>query len=178
MGRGSIKGGEAGWLKFGTTGGELSDSLEQGMSEAQRMLQEAVAALDASNLAMHEVGLHPLELRDWSGDLPDLQRHSSPTHSTAFSGLQTIEDVGAAEQELRIEFGRVQVDGQQLIRLAAGDVLTRVRASDAPVDIWVGAQRLAQGEVLVLDGKLCVRVTELEVAAMDALKRRDGGSGT
>jgi hypothetical protein len=32
---------------------------------------------------------------------------------------------------------------------------------------------MARGEVLVLDGKLCVKVTELDVAAIEALKRRD-----
>ena len=154
-------------------GGELSESLEQGMSEAERMLQEAVAALDASEMAMHEVGLRPLELRDWSGELPNLQRHSSSFPSAALSGMQTSEELGAAEQELRIEFGRVQVDGEQLIKLGAGDVLSTDRSSDAPVDIWVGTQRMARGEVLVLDGKLCVKVTELDVAAIEALKRRD-----
>ena len=151
----------------------MSESLEQGMSEAQRMLQEAVEALDASEMAMHEVGLRPLELRDWSNELPSLQRHSSPLAASASVGMQAGEDLGVAEQELRIEFGRVQVDGEQLINLGAGDVLTTDRASEAPVDIWVGTQRMARGEVLVLDGKLCVKVTELDVAAIEALKRRD-----
>ena len=82
-------------------GGELSESLEQGMSEAERMLQEAVAALDASEMAMHEVGLRPLELRDWSGELPNLQRHSSSFPSAALSGMQRSKSCASSLGEFK-----------------------------------------------------------------------------
>ncbi len=63
--------------------------------------------------------------------------------------------------ELRIELGRAKVPRDEAGKLGAGSVVSLETLVDEPVDIVVGGRLIAQGEVLVLDGSFCIRVTKL-----------------
>lgn len=150
--------------KLGTDAISRSQSV---LSEAERMLQDAVAALESAPIAMQDVGLHPLQLQDWSSSCPDLRE---PLRSGKFARESTGGIVAGAtqtastsdERELRIEFARLSLEGERLLQLGSGDVLATEIPSQSPVDIWIGDRRIGRGEVLVLDGKLCIQVTELQ----------------
>jgi hypothetical protein len=140
------------------------------LSEAERMLQDAVAALESAPIAMQDVGLHPMPLQDWSSICPDLR---DPLRTGSFS-RETLGGIvdgvtrtanASDERELRIEFARLSLDGERLLQLGSGDVLATEISSQSPVDIWVGDRRIGRGEVLVLDGKLCIQVTELQTTS-------------
>ncbi len=139
------------------------------LSEAERMLQDAVAALDSTPMAMQDVGLRPMQFEDWSeicGESKDTKRWGGPADTL---GLEVERDArgvrNSDELELRIEFARVSLDAECLMQLGSGQVLTTEVLSQAPVDIWVGEQCIGRGDVLVLDGKLCIQVTELITAS-------------
>ena len=63
--------------------------------------------------------------------------------------------------DLCIELGRVRVRPEEADRLQCGSVVSLESLVDEPVDIVVGGRLVAKGEVLVLDGSFCVRVTKL-----------------
>lgn len=153
-----------------TLGTDAIARSESVLSEAERMLQDAVAALESAPIALHDVGLHPLQLQDWSTSCADLR---DPLRSGTFPKEMTGGFVDGLtrtastsdERELRIEFARLSLDGERLLRLGSGDVLATEIPSQSPVDIWIGDRRIGRGEVLVLDGKLCIQVTELQTTA-------------
>ena len=63
--------------------------------------------------------------------------------------------------EVVIEVGRVQISGAEVMRLEVGDVLTIERPVGSTVDLRVGGQVLARGELVDVDGETGVRLTEV-----------------
>ena len=65
------------------------------------------------------------------------------------------------DRNLRIELGRARLPWQEFSKLGKGSVVSLESMVDEPVDIVVGGRLVAKGEVLVLDGCFCIRVTQL-----------------
>jgi flagellar motor switch protein FliN/FliY len=65
------------------------------------------------------------------------------------------------DRNLRIELGRVRLPWEQVAKLGPGSVVSLETLVDEPVDIVVDSHVVARGEVLVLDGCFCIRVTQL-----------------
>jgi len=59
------------------------------------------------------------------------------------------------------ELGRASVPIQKLMELAEGSVVELDREIDSPVDLVAQGVRLAAGEVVVVDGRFAVRITEV-----------------
>lgn len=148
-----------------TLGTEAIARSHTALSEAERMLQDAVAALDSTPMAMQDVGLRPMKLQDWSERCQEINgtiRYGNPADTVGVGAERGPRGVGKSdERELRIEFARLSLDAERLMQLGSGEVLATEVASQTPVDIWVGERCIGRGEVLVLDGKLCIQVTEL-----------------
>lgn len=66
-----------------------------------------------------------------------------------------------AELELRIELGRTRLHQSELKNLRQGTVVRLDSLEREPVDVFANDELIARGEIVVLDGKLCVRVVEL-----------------
>lgn len=62
---------------------------------------------------------------------------------------------------VRIELGRQWVAGEDASRLDVGSVVELREPSDAPVELRCGARPIGKGELVVVDGRLAVRVTRL-----------------
>jgi flagellar motor switch protein FliN/FliY len=60
-----------------------------------------------------------------------------------------------------VEVGRTEATVQEVLRLGIGSVVTLDRAVGEPVDLFVSDRLMARGEVVVVAGKLGVRVTAL-----------------
>ena len=83
----------------------------------------------------------------------------------------------AAELELRIEFGRAELSADEVSCLREGAVVPLDALAGDPVDIVVDGRLIARGEVLVLDEKLCVRISEvLGTARVAGLSQEAVGS--
>jgi flagellar motor switch protein FliN/FliY len=65
------------------------------------------------------------------------------------------------DRNLRIELGRARLPWEQAEQLGPGSVVSLESLIDDPVNVYLGQRLVARGEVLVLDGCFCIRVTEL-----------------
>lgn len=89
-------------------------------------------------------------------DLPDL---GAPTPTTpADRDLRLLADVPV---QVAAELARLTLPLQTLLELERGSVVELDRDVDAPVDLLVNGLLVARGEVVVVDGRLAVRVLEI-----------------
>jgi flagellar motor switch protein FliN len=131
---------------------ESHDAVTSGRSSSDidRLLQETEAALVAFEHGTETgvSGVQPFEFRDFSGPTTDLRP----------AALDLLED---AELDLKVELGRSQMCRDDLLDVRRGSVLSLDKMAHDPADIFVNGQLIARGEVLVIDGSFCLRVTEL-----------------
>jgi flagellar motor switch protein FliN/FliY len=110
-----------------------------------RQAEDALATIDADvNLPP---GAHPLELHDFAAASP----HDE---------LDVVDPSAAGEVELVVELGRVRLRVEDVLKLRKGAVAPLEPLVGAPVDVYADSRLVARGDVLVLDGRFCVRVTE------------------
>ena len=60
-----------------------------------------------------------------------------------------------------IELGRTEMTLKQALELQQGSVVELNRLAGDPIDVFVNERLIAKGEVVVVDDKFAVRVTEL-----------------
>jgi flagellar motor switch protein FliN/FliY len=63
--------------------------------------------------------------------------------------------------KITVELGRSQMTLRHTLELVQGSVIELDRLAGDPVDIFVNDRLLARGEVVVVDDKFAVRITEL-----------------
>ena len=84
---------------------------------------------------------------------------SLPTNPAAPAhALQELRDM---ELTVAIELGRARLTLEELLSLKEGSVLLLDRRASDPVDVYVNERLVARGEVVVVGGKLGVRLTEV-----------------
>lgn len=71
------------------------------------------------------------------------------------------------QTDLTIELGRARLPVYEAAKLGQGSIVSLDALVDEPVDIRVEGRLVAKGEVLMLDGTFCVRVTELIARSTD-----------
>lgn len=70
-------------------------------------------------------------------------------------------DTGGGQLPLRIELGRTHVTREEVRQLRNGSVVLLDNASREPVDLFVDDRLVGRGEILVMEGKFCLRVLEV-----------------
>jgi flagellar motor switch protein FliN len=73
----------------------------------------------------------------------------------------TVSLIRDVQLTLKIELGRTHMYLEEALKLRSGSVVPLDQLADEPVDVYVDGRQVARGEVLMLDDKFCVRVTEL-----------------
>lgn len=63
--------------------------------------------------------------------------------------------------KITVELGRTKMTLRQTLDLVQGSVIELDRLAGDPVDIFVNDRMFAKGEVVVVDDKFAVRITEL-----------------
>jgi flagellar motor switch protein FliN/FliY len=91
----------------------------------------------------------PYELRPFTAESAD-----EPFEAAKFPARD-------AEVLLDIELGRAELALEDAGALREGSVVTLDKLAGDPVDILAGDRLIARGEVLVIDGKFCVRIAEV-----------------
>ena len=158
--------------------------IQEPMAQSERMLLEAVAALEQTDANLRDPGIEPYRLADWSECLDaqktnensllpyPLQPHlpanaqSSDAHRSADTDLassnsQRTDTTDARTEELRIELGRTQLTFRTLYELPENALIVLDAHAEQLFDLYAGDCRLAKGEILCLDGQICFRVVEL-----------------
>ncbi len=78
------------------------------------------------------------------------------------SPLELLKDV---ELNVRIELGRARLPLEEVLKLGERSVVQLDRLADDPVDVYVNDRLIARGEVVVINDKFAVRVTEILAGA-------------
>ncbi|MEZ6123456.1 MAG: flagellar motor switch protein FliN [Planctomycetaceae bacterium] len=107
------------------------------------------ASSSASDQGGSQAEVHPVEF-------PHLTERPV---SAARVPLQRFYDVSV---DVSVELGRVTIPIGDLLKLGEGAVLELERALSEPVDIVAQGVRLARGEVVVVEDRYAVRITEIE----------------
>ena len=76
-------------------------------------------------------------------------------------GAGSIDMLKDVSLNVRIELGRPHMSVEDIVNLQGGSVVTLDRLAGEPVDVLVNDKLVARGEVLVLNDKFCIRITEI-----------------
>jgi flagellar motor switch protein FliN/FliY len=98
---------------------------------------------------------------------PPVKHHNLPAmdkKEIETPGLDMLMDVNL---QLTVELGSTQMTVRQVLDLQKGAVIELNRIAGDAVDIYVNDRMLARGEVVVVDDKFGVRITELVSTAQE-----------
>jgi len=79
----------------------------------------------------------------------------------AVATMRPLETLSSVELPVIVELGRTRLLMKDLLGLRPGSVVELDRHVGAPVDVFVNSTLLAQGEVVVVDDELGVRITAI-----------------
>jgi flagellar motor switch protein FliN/FliY len=121
----------------------------QGLSKDA--LQDSInALLEGNNLAEPSV------------DEPEtIASESNEPIQTAIPGSSAINMLMDVNLLFTVELGRTQMSVKHVLELQKGSVVELDRVAGEAVDIYVNEHLMARGEVVVVDDKFGVRITEL-----------------
>ncbi len=90
-------------------------------------------------------------------------KHTPPplTKEKQENGAPTLDMLMDVNLQLSVELGSTQMTVRQILDLQKGAVVELNRIAGDAVDIYVNDRLLAKGEVVVVDDKFGVRITEL-----------------
>lgn len=74
------------------------------------------------------------------------------------NNLEALLDVPV---KLTVELGSCQMPMREVLMLSLSSVVQLDRAADAPVDIFINQKRFARGEVVVVEDRFGIKITEL-----------------
>jgi flagellar motor switch protein FliN len=74
------------------------------------------------------------------------------------SNINVVLDVPVS---LSVELGHCQLPVREVLQLSVGSVVQLDKPADAPVDLFVNGKLVARGEVVVIDERFGVKITEV-----------------
>lgn len=83
------------------------------------------------------------------------------TLGDANDGSVTLEAVSDIPVQISVVLGKTNMQVQQLLKLGRGAVVELDRKVGEPVDIYVNNRLVARGEVVVVEDKIGVTMTEI-----------------
>lgn len=123
------------------------------MDEDQKLADEWAAALgedpDAPDVDVDEV---------MSAQLDELEDTSSPISDDERRKLDTILDIPVT---ISMEVGRAKISIRNLLQLNQGSVVELERLAGESLDVLVNGTLIAHGEVVVVNDKFGIRLTDV-----------------
>jgi flagellar motor switch protein FliN/FliY len=101
----------------------------------------------------------PFPNLDAEGAVPDQVR--APAPETASRGAADLEAVFDVPVQVSAVLGRAHMDVGELLNLGPGTVLELDRKVGEAIDIYVNNRLVARGEVVLVEDKLGVTMTEI-----------------
>ena len=86
------------------------------------------------------------------------QNFSPTTASTAGNDINMILDIPV---QLTVELGRTRIPIKHILQLAQGSVVELEAMAGEPMDVLVNGYLIAQGEVVVVNDKFGIRLTDI-----------------
>ncbi|MBL9167216.1 MAG: flagellar motor switch protein FliN [Verrucomicrobiales bacterium] len=72
-----------------------------------------------------------------------------------------IEVVMDVPVEISVELGSCRMPMREVLQIAAGSVIQLDKVADEPVDIFVNRKLIAKGEVVVVEDRFGIKITEI-----------------
>ena len=113
--------------------------------------QEKLAAQWASEMGVEDDGVKRAELEE-------LQDESVPLNPNERKRLDSILDIPVT---ISMEVGRSQISIRTLLQLNQGSVVELERIAGEPLDVMVNGTLIAHGEVVVVNDKFGIRLTDV-----------------
>lgn len=113
--------------------------------------QEKLAAQWASEMGVEDDGVKRAELEE-------LQDESEPLNPNERKRLDSILDIPVT---ISMEVGRSQISIRNLLQLNQGSVVELERIAGEPLDVMVNGTLIAHGEVVVVNDKFGIRLTDV-----------------
>jgi flagellar motor switch protein FliN len=135
------------------------------MSEEDRMAAEWAAALEESKSPAEEEATAPKASGGAVAAAPE--QNVTPAPFTAFAGaavpgagndINMILDIPV---QLTVELGRTRIPIKHILQLAQGSVVELEAMAGEPMDVLVNGFLIAQGEVVVVNDKFGIRLTDI-----------------
>ena len=125
---------------------------DPGMSEEDRMAAEWASALSESK---NEVAVEVAPATFANFNTPQAQA-TGP--GTAVNDINMILDIPV---QLTVELGRTRIPIKNILQLAQGSVVELETMAGEPMDVLVNGYLIAQGEVVVVNDKFGIRLTDI-----------------
>jgi len=138
---------------------------EQTRQEAANVVQNALNEASDSVTALQDVAAAALGDGDIPGSLMDAP--------DAPQGIDMLRDV---DLHVAIELGRTDMLVEDVLKIDEGSVIELDKLAGDPVDVYVNDRLVARGEVLVLNDKFCIRVSEIVANLEDETHEATKGS--
>lgn len=97
----------------------------------------------------------------------DTLRNSEPNTDAPADGFDVILDVPVT---LALEVGRARIAIRNLLQLAQGSLVELERVAGEPLDVYVNDALVAHGEVVVVNDRFGVRLTDV-VSPAERIRR-------
>ena len=107
---------------------------------------------------MENIGLNNEELS--AGKINETQTQQ-PMGAQKISHSNNIDLLMDVSMRVTVELGRTRMQLAQILELQHGSVVELDRLAGDPVDVFVNDCMVARGEVVVVDDKFGVRITEM-----------------
>ncbi|MGC8467409.1 MAG: flagellar motor switch protein FliN [Acidithiobacillus sp.] len=141
------------------------DSKDSGIMDDWAAAMAEQAAVTAAGKTDHEVS-PAVEAVD-TAPLPSLEETRAAGGAQA--NLDMILDIPV---NLSVELGRTKIQIRNLLQLAQGSVVELERLAGEPMDVLVNGYLIAQGEVVLVNDKFGIRLTDIISPAERAKKLR------
>jgi flagellar motor switch protein FliN/FliY len=122
------------------------------MSEEDRMAAEWAAALAESGPATQ------VQTTAEQVSPASFQNFASGTSASAGNDINMILDIPV---QLTVELGRTRIPIKHILQLAQGSVVELETLAGEPMDVLVNGYLIAQGEVVVVNDKFGIRLTDI-----------------
>lgn len=113
--------------------------------------QEKLAEQWASEMGVEDDGVKRAELEE-------LHDESAPLNPNERKRLDSILDIPVT---ISMEVGRSQISIRNLLQLNQGSVVELERIAGEPLDVMVNGTLIAHGEVVVVNDKFGIRLTDV-----------------
>ena len=132
-------------------------------NDQDRMAAEWAAALDDKQGAGEGAGVSvkPAQFTNFGAPA------STPSSASAGGDLNLILDIPV---QLTVELGRTRIPIKHILQLTQGSVVELESLAGEPMDVLVNGFLIAQGEVVVVNDKFGIRLTDI-VTPSERLRR-------
>ena|SRR5690349_11989217 len=133
--------------------------------------QDAMAAEWAAALAEAKPSASASEIAPEQVAPASFTNFTPTTGSTAGNDINMILDIPV---QLTVELGRTRIPIKHILQLAQGSVVELDALAGEPMDVLVNGYLIAQGEVVVVNDKFGIRLTDI-VTPSERMRRLSKG---